>query len=103
MRHCLSKVDLEQRTGVCSICGFVKLHVYGMKRQCYYAHIYGSKNANVRQKPLNCEMCGEETILFFDHCHTSKKHRGWICRKCNLLLGYARDSKKILQAAIDYL
>lgn len=103
MRHCLSEVDLEKRSGICSIDGSVRLHVHGTKRQCYYAHIYGSKNVALRPKPLNCEICGEENKLCFDHSHANKKHRGWLCKSCNLMLGYARDSKQILQAAIDYL
>lgn len=38
-----------------------------------------------------------------DHCHSTGKVRGLLCIKCNLMLGYARDSSTILQAGIEYL
>lgn len=103
MRHNLSNVDLELRKADCVVCGPVKIHINGTKRNCYYSHKYGSKNAPSRPKPLNCEICGEEKKLFFDHSHSKKSHRGWLCKSCNLILGFAKDDKKILQAAIDYL
>jgi hypothetical protein len=38
-----------------------------------------------------------------DHNHDSGEFRGVLCTNCNSLLGMARDSKFILEAAIDYL
>jgi hypothetical protein len=38
-----------------------------------------------------------------DHCHDTNEFRGLLCRSCNLLLGYAKDSIEILQSAIRYL
>jgi len=38
-----------------------------------------------------------------DHNHDSGEFRGVLCTNCNSLLGMARDSKSILEAAIDYL
>lgn len=103
MRHSLSSINLDFKKAVCSVCGPVKIHINGKRRHCYYAYKYGSKNVVLRPKPLNCEICGEEKKLFFDHCHTKNSHRGWLCKSCNLMLGFARDNKQILQAAIDYL
>jgi len=51
----------------------------------------------------NCEICGDHTKLFVDHSHTTQKYRGLLCRSCNLVLGHARDSIKILLAATTYL
>ena len=59
-----------------------------------------------------CECCGKP--LFFrhknhdlrpqiDHCHRSSKVRGILCRSCNLMIGHAFDSTRILQRAINYL
>lgn len=54
-----------------------------------------------------CEICGykpeDGKILFFDHCHKSGKFRGWLCRKCNLALGYVNDDIKRLESLIRYL
>lgn len=38
-----------------------------------------------------------------DHCHTTGKVRGLLCRNCNLMIGYAKDNTKYLQKAIEYL
>ena len=54
-----------------------------------------------------CEICGNPdptySRLSLDHCHTSKKFRGFLCGKCNHLLGDSNDDIKILQKAIEYL
>ena len=51
----------------------------------------------------NCEICGQHTKLFVDHCHTTEKYRGLLCRACNLMLGYAKDNLNTLSAGIKYL
>lgn len=51
-----------------------------------------------------CAIC--TTSLSFphvDHCHTSGKVRGLLCRSCNLLLGFADDDPQRLHQAISYL
>lgn len=41
--------------------------------------------------------------LSVDHCHTKGKIRGLLCYNCNMMLGHAKDSIKVLQSAIEYL
>jgi hypothetical protein len=54
-----------------------------------------------------CAICQDsldgEKNCHIDHCHTTKKVRGILCKKCNLAIGLLRDSPKILQSAINYL
>lgn len=56
-----------------------------------------------------CAICGGENevksqfYLHIDHCHKTGKVRGLLCNKCNAMLGMARDSVEILNAAIQYL
>lgn len=38
-----------------------------------------------------------------DHCHATNEPRGILCKKCNLLLGHAKDDIRILKKAISYL
>jgi hypothetical protein len=38
-----------------------------------------------------------------DHCHETKRVRGLLCHRCNLMLGNARDSVVFLAEAISYL
>jgi hypothetical protein len=47
--------------------------------------------------------CGGNTTYHVDHCHTSGRLRGLLCRDCNLGLGHFKDSIPSLLAAIDYL
>lgn len=53
--------------------------------------------------PHVCKGKTKLDVLHFDHCHKTNRHRGWLCRSCNLLLGYAKDSPEVLLAAIRYL
>lgn len=61
-----------------------------------------------------CAICGEKEIainsnsgvafgLAVDHCHTSGKVRGLLCKQCNNAVGFFKDSKEILTKAINYL
>ena len=54
-----------------------------------------------------CRICGEENesgkSLALDHCHKSGQIRGLLCHRCNMMLGYARDSTDVLREAISYL
>ena len=60
-----------------------------------------------------CPICGTEEYEYgqkvkvscwvLDHCHTTNKFRSYICTRCNLLLGYAKDNPTILAKAIQYL
>jgi len=56
----------------------------------------------------NCAICGvNEKILKkhlgVDHNHKTGKVRGLLCNRCNVLLGFATDSKNIFKKAIKYL
>jgi len=56
----------------------------------------------------SCRICGVHSShlterLSVDHCHTTKKVRGLLCRHCNLMLGNASDRIEILENGIKYL
>lgn len=53
----------------------------------------------------DCEICGREVgrSIHLDHCHKSGDFRGFICGRCNSLLGFAGDSVELLRKAIIYL
>lgn len=53
-----------------------------------------------------CQICGSKPTkarLDRDHHHGSKRHRGLLCRRCNLVLGKVHDDVTILEAMIKYL
>ena len=55
-------------------------------------------------RPKRCEVCRRSGVpIHYDHCHKSGLFRGWLCRDCNAVLGYVRDSTKVLQRLIDHL
>jgi len=60
-----------------------------------------------RKRPSRCEVCkrkpNEGRSLHYDHCHKSGLFRGWLCHGCNIALGGAADSPKILSALAAYL
>lgn len=51
-----------------------------------------------------CEICGNSPDkLAIDHCHSSGKVRGMLCKSCNTGLGNLRDNISLLERAIEYL
>lgn len=56
-----------------------------------------------RKKPQECELCGEVGRICFDHNHTNEKFRGWICYRCNIVLGFVNDNVELLIKMIGYL
>ena len=49
------------------------------------------------------ETCSSGKNLSVDHCHSTGKIRGLLCKKCNLGLGNFRDSLIFLENAKKYL
>lgn len=74
--------------------------------EMYYKNTYGLSKEFV-ESHTNCDICKEpftQTLLRnVDHCHTTGKVRGVLCRFCNVGLGKFYDSEKRLLAAVDYL
>ena len=56
----------------------------------------------------SCKICKEKESylghrLSVDHCHTTGKIRGLLCKSCNLGLGNFRDRIDLLEEAKNYL
>lgn len=56
-------------------------------------------------KPLQLAGAKEDVIesASVDHCHTTGKVRGLLCRSCNVALGHFKDSRLHLENALAYL
>src|ERR1035438_431670 len=55
-----------------------------------------------------CELCngvpkGRSGRTCFDHDHETGEFRGWICGRCNLVLGLVKDDTELLDKMIVYL
>ena len=62
----------------------------------------------LRRQGYRCAICGMHqddlsSSLHIDHCHTTKRIRGLLCRECNQGLGKFRDNPEFLKNAIEYL
>jgi hypothetical protein len=53
-------------------------------------------------KPLGCEICQLPGQLAMDHNHATGIPRGWLCRDCNLAMGYVGDSPFVIKRMLDY-
>lgn len=56
-----------------------------------------------RPRPSTCDLCGEDDKTVFDHCHQQGHFRGWLCNRCNRVLGSVKDSVGLLKRMIVYL
>lgn len=85
-----------------------------LKGDKHYAWGKGNMDGRTRRKyaprscPDKCESCdipASELLkgLFVDHNHATNQFRGWICTRCNVALGMAKDDPNILLALIKYL
>lgn len=56
-----------------------------------------------RKRSEKCDVCYKIGKVDFDHCHKEKHFRGWLCRRCNLVLGMVKDDKILLLNLVKYL
>lgn len=56
-----------------------------------------------RPRAEKCELCNIDELTVFDHCHLSGNFRGWICDRCNKVLGIVKDSSELLRKMANYL
>lgn len=57
-----------------------------------------------RPRPNVCDICGEGGgKIVFDHCHVHGHFRGWLCNRCNWVLGHAKDDPSLLRKMAEYL
>lgn len=50
-----------------------------------------------------CELCGTINKIVFDHCHSSKIFRGWLCDPCNRSCGVLGDNVNSLLKVVNYM
>jgi Recombination endonuclease VII len=75
-------------------------------RERQYGLTHGEYLALLEAQGGACAICGDsaqQRALAVDHDHVTSAIRGLLCDRCNPMLGYARDSIAILEAAIEYL
>ena len=77
------------------------------KERALYARAWEARRREAligRPQPTCCDICGEEAqLICFDHCHKRGHPRGWLCSRCNLVLGEVKDDRDLLRKMIAYL
>lgn len=66
-------------------------------------HRYGITLEQRKALGESCEICSSKEELCVDHCHTTGKVRGILCRQCNLGISNLKETKGHLEKAIEYL
>ncbi len=56
-----------------------------------------------RSRPLFCECCGSSNKICFDHDHLTGGFRGWLCNRCNRVLGLCEDNPRLMRLLATYL
>lgn len=103
--HRLLSKDLETKTGVCAVCGPVRLKTSAGKIRCRPGSRAWEGRQSAQHPPIEgvCPLCDAASTLVWDHDHSTGDGRGYICPICNTMLGFARDRPEVLRAAADYL
>ncbi len=70
---------------------------FRIRKEAKLCELAGSPRANI------CEICDKKEKTVFDHCHKNGNFRGWICDRCNKMLGLVKDSTDLLNKMIHYL
>jgi len=70
-----------------------------MKRYGIPLEVYKERMATADK----CEICKSPENLCYDHCHTTMKFRGVLCRSCNSAIGHLGDSLESIVRALNYL
>ena len=79
---------------------------YQLKRD--YGITLEQYDERLEQQNYSCLICGSHKDLFskdlaVDHCHSTGKIRGLLCKNCNTGIGNFKDDVEIMKRAIEYI
>lgn len=75
--------------------------VYKAQQREYNLKIkYGLKPEEV---PDRCQVCTSDLRVCVDHDHNTGMVRGFLCDRCNVVLGRVKDDPKLLRQLAEYL
>lgn len=115
--------------GRCKSCKTQAFRVYVADRPDYHKTVYDRTREETRERHLirkygvtlaaydamlqlqngRCAICNApesdqfKEVFHVDHCHSTGRVRGLLCRGCNHILGTVKDNPAILRRAIAYL
>jgi hypothetical protein len=82
-----------------------KSRTCGVARECKTCSSNYKKLKKQYVKPPNqiCQCCKTKPATVFDHDHNTNEFRGWICKQCNLTIGFSEESIERLDDCKNYL
>lgn len=81
-----------------------KTRVKNSELKSHYGITLDDYNNLIKIQDNKCKICDKYIEkLCIDHCHTTGKVRGLLCKYCNSGLGFFKDSLQSLKSAIQYL
>lgn len=72
-------------------------------RRSNYKVIDADYRAMLASQDERCAICRSPNPNCVDHCHTTGRFRGVLCRTCNAGLGQFRDDPALMRAAARYI
>jgi len=63
----------------------------------------GIPESTTHPKPHKCESCGKVKKLHWDHDHSTGLFRGWLCHRCNVLVGFLEKDPVSVLMAKEYM
>ena len=107
--HRLTAIDEQHKTAQCAECGFIDV-VFKTRWKCGNAQralrkitYHRAMEKKYPNRPKNCEICGEDGKICWDHDHKTGLFRGWLCNRCNRTLGFVYDNPELLRNLANYL
>lgn len=108
-----AKVIAAQKTAVARADGAAKTRKYRSKRSKEFYRIEWLKEQKHKERlagrprPETCDICGVKgsgkNWICFDHDHKRGHFRGWLCVRCNTVLGRVEDDTGLLLKMVAYL
>ena len=93
----LDKISQRKRRSLNPESQRIRYDRWRIKKEASLWDLAGRPRAN------KCELCLNDGFTVFDHCHKLGHFRGWICDRCNRVLGSVKDDVLILKKMIEYL
>lgn len=85
---------------------WAKIKEYRRRYDClrYYKITWEERKEILQKQEGKCAICKDDlSEEHVDHDHKTNKIRGILCRKCNVLIGMAKEDVEILKSAAIYL
>lgn len=83
----------------------LKQQIFNIRMKKYAIKLSTTIEEIINRKILqnnSCAICKRDFDLFkhnnihIDHCHKRNKFRGWLCRACNIRLGWYEKHKEVI-------